>query len=150
MNDLFFALEDVEVCNFADDTIPFVCDLEFNIALNKLEEHSAIALTCFEINYMKLNSDKCHLLVSGHQYEEMFVNIGKDKIWESKSVKLLGITIDKELKFDKHIDQVCLKANKKLNVLSRMQNFLSAKKRKVIFNSFIESQFKYCPLIWMF
>ena len=74
----------------------------------------------------------------------------KHKIWESKSVKLLGITIDKELKFDKHVDKACLKANKKLNFLSRMQSFLSAKKRKVIFNSFIESQFKYCPLIWMF
>ena len=57
----------------------------------------------FEINCMKLNSDKCHLLESGHHYEEMFVSIGKDKIWESKSVKLLGITIDQELKFDKHI-----------------------------------------------
>ena len=150
MNDLFFALKDVEVCNFADDTTPFVCDLELNTALNKIEENSAIALTWFEINCMKLNNNKCQLLVSGHHYEDMFVNIGKDKIWESKSVKVLGITIDKELKFDKHIDKVCLKANKKLNVLSRMQIFLSAKKRKAIFNSFIESQFKYCPLIWMF
>ena len=58
--------------------------------------------------------------VIGHHYEEMLVNIGEDKIWESKSLKLLGITIDKELKFDKHIDQVGLKANKKLNVLSKM------------------------------
>ena len=150
LNNLVFALKDVEVCTFADDTTPFFCDLELNTALNKLEENTAIALTWFEINYMKLNSDKCHLLVSGHHYEEMFVNIGKDKIWESKSVKLLGITIDKELKCDQHIDQVCLKANKKLNVLSRVQSFLSAKKRKVVFNPFIESQFKYCPLILMF
>ena len=110
----------------------FVCDLELNTSLNKLEENSAIALSWFEINYMKLNSDQCDLLVSGHHYEEMFVNIGIDKIWESKSIKFLGITIDKDLKFDKHIDQVCLKANKKPNVLSRVQSFLSAKKRKLI------------------
>ena len=58
--------------------------------------------------------------MSGHHYEEMFVNIGKDIIWESKTVKLLGITIDKELKFDKHINQVFSTANKKLNALSRM------------------------------
>ena len=150
MNDLFFALKDVEVCNFADDTTPFVCDLELNTVLNKLEENSAIALSWFEINYMKLNSDKCHLLVSGHHYEEMFVNIGKYIIWESKTVKLLGITIDKELKFYKYINQACSKANKKLNALSRMQSFLSVEKRKIIFKSFIESQFKYCPLVWMF
>ena len=80
----------------------------------------------------------------------MFVNIGKYIIWESKTVKLLGITIDKELKFDKYINQVCSKANKKLNVLSRMRSFLSVEKRKIIFKSFIESQFKYCPLVWMF
>ena len=99
---------------------------------------------------MKLNSDKCHLLVSDHHYEEMFVNIGKDIIWESKTVKLLGITIDKELRFDKHINQVYSTANKKLNVISRMRSFLSAEKWKIIFKSFIESQFKYCPLTWMF
>ena len=49
LNDLFFALKDVEVCNFADDATPFVFDLELNTALNKLEENSAIALTSFEI-----------------------------------------------------------------------------------------------------
>ena len=73
---------------------------------------------------MKLNSDKCHLVASGHHYEEMFVHIGKDIIWESKTVKLLGITTDKELKFDKYINQMCSKANKKLNVLSENAKFL--------------------------
>ena len=139
LNDLFFALKDIEVCNFADDTTPFVCDLDLNTTLKKLEENSAMALTWFETNYMKLNSDKCHLLVSGH-YEEMFVKIGNDIIWESKSVKLLG----------KHMDKICSKANRKLSVLSRMPSFLSVRKRRIVFKSFIESQFKYCPLTWMF
>ena len=65
LNDLFFSLKDIEVCNFADDTTPFVCDLYLNSTLNKLEENSAIALTWFETNCMKLNIGKCHLLVSG-------------------------------------------------------------------------------------
>ena len=29
--------------------------------------------------------------------EEMFINIGNNKIWESKNVLLLGITTDKDL-----------------------------------------------------
>ena len=49
LNDLFFALKDVEVCNFADDTTPFVCDLDLDTALTKLEENSAIALTWFQV-----------------------------------------------------------------------------------------------------
>ena len=65
LNDLFFALNVIEVCNFAGDTTPCVSDLDLNTTLNKLKENSVIALTWFEKNYMKLNSDKCHILVSG-------------------------------------------------------------------------------------
>ena len=64
--------------------------------------------------------------------------------------KFLGITLDKDLKFDKHASEIWSKENRKLNVLSRMQSFLSAGKRRIILKSFIESQFKYCPLTWMF
>ena len=48
------------------------------------------------------------------------------------------------------MNKISLKANRKLNVLSRMWSFLSAEKRRRIFKSFIESQCKYCPLTWIF
>ena len=99
---------------------------------------------------MKLNINKFHLLGSGHHYEEMFITIGNNTILESKNIELPGITIDKDLKLDKHVNKICLKANRKFNVLCRMQSFLSAEKRRITFKSFIESQFKYCPLTCMF
>ena len=49
---------------------------------------------------MKMNASKCHLFVSGNKYEHMWARVGNDLIWESRTVKLLGITIDNELKFD--------------------------------------------------
>ena len=39
---------------------------------------------------------------------------------ESKNVELFGITIDKGLKFEKHVNEICSKTDRKLNVLSRM------------------------------
>ena len=145
-NDLFFALKDIEVCNFVDDITPFVCDLDLDFTLNKLEENSTIALTWFETNYIKLNSDKSHLLVSGHHYEDMFINIRNNRIWERKTVELVGITIDKDLKLDNHVNKICSKANRELNVVSSTRSFLSVEKRRIVFKSFIESQFKYCDL----
>ena len=56
---------------------------------------------------MKLNNGKCHLLVPGHHYEEMFINIGNNRIWESKNVELLGITMEKDLKFEKQVNEIC-------------------------------------------
>ena len=48
-----------------------------------------------------LNQDKCHFLFSGHKYQTLFVNEEEAKIWESKQQKILGILIDRDLKFDK-------------------------------------------------
>ena len=72
---------------------------------------------------MKLNSNKLHLLDLGHYYEEMFINFGNNRIWENKNVELLEITIGKDLKFDKQVNKICSNANRKLNLLSRMQIF---------------------------
>ena len=124
LNDLFFALKNFDVCNFEDDTTPFACDSSLKSVLEKLETSSEIAIAWFENNYMKLNTDKCHLLVSGNKIEHSWVKVGNDTIWESKEVKLLGVTIDNNLKFDKHVLDIIKKANSKLSALSRISKFL--------------------------
>ena len=43
---------------------------------------------------MRLNQDKCHLLILGHKYESVWANIGSWKIWESNDQKNLGVIID--------------------------------------------------------
>ena len=49
------------------------------------------------MNYMKLNTDKCHVLISGKN-EKMLAKLVRDRVWESNDVKLLGITLDNNLK----------------------------------------------------
>ena len=60
LNDLFFFL-DCNVCNFADCATSFICYKNLDYVLNELERNSNIAIYCFQKNYMKINSDKCHL-----------------------------------------------------------------------------------------
>ena len=64
--------------------------------------------------------------------------------------KLLGITLDSELKFEKHITDICNKASQKIHVLSRISSYISLNKRRLLMKTFVESQFNYCPLIWIF
>ena len=149
LNDLFYFLH-CNICNFADDTTPYVCNKNLNFVMQQLEQQSDIALKWFEDNNMKMNAGKCHLLVSGHKYEHMWAKIGDDQIWESRTVKLLGITIDNELKFDEHISDICKKAQRKLTVLTRIRRYLDFNKVQLLFKTFFDSQFKYCPLTWMF
>ena len=76
--------------------------------------------------------------------------IGNARIWESQHHKLLGVTIDKNLKFNNHISDMCIKASRKLTALGRLSRLLPFAKRRLLMKSFIETQFSYCPLIWMF
>ena len=68
----------------------------------------------------------------------------------SSTEKLLGIQIDSDLTFDEHISSICNKVAKKINVLSRLVNYMSRDKCRMVMKAFKESQSNYCPLIWMF
>ena len=149
LNDLFFLLADTHVCNFADDTTLNACDLELQNILNELEDNALTAISWFENNYMKLNQSKCHFLTSGST-EHLWVKVGNEKIWESLSEKLLGLTVDKNLNFNLHLKTLCKKVNQKVSALARVVRILPFDKRRLILKTFIESQFSYCPLVWMF
>ena len=52
-----------EVCNFADDTAFFVCDKDPGSLIIRLEHNSLLAIEWLQSNYMKLDEEKCHLVV---------------------------------------------------------------------------------------
>ena len=118
--------------------------------LGTLEHNYELAISWFEMNYMELNTDKCHLLISGNKSEQIRSKLDRDLVWESSNVNLLGITLDNNLKFHKHVSTTCPKTNRKLSSLTRVVKFLPFKKRRILFKVFIELQFKYCPHVWMF
>ena len=63
---------------------------------------------------------------------------------------LLGLTIDNCLTFKGHIDILCRSANYKLHALRRIRKYLTPNNAKVLYNAFINSQFSYASIIWMF
>ena len=72
------------------------------------------------------------------------------KIERTSEVVLLGITIDDQLTFKTHIEYICRMAKYKLRALQRIRNYLSTEKARLLATAFINSQFYYAPLIWMF
>ena len=76
-------------------------------------------------------------------------NLNGNIIKTEDEVKLLGVTIDYELKFNSHITNICRKASTQLNVLKRMGKYLNRLGKLTIYHSFILSNY-YCPVIWHF
>ena len=57
------------------------------------------------MNHMELNTDKCHLLILRNKNEYMRAKLDQDAVRESDDVELLGVTIDNNLRFDKHVSK---------------------------------------------
>ena len=139
----------MEIANYADDNTPYATAVDTVSLLNILEKNVEILRNWFENNFFKLNADKCNLLISNHD-EDASVIINNEIIEGNKSVKLLGIKIDNEVKFKEHVTSLCKKVSQKLHALARIANYMNTDKLRLILKAFIESQFQYCPLVWMF
>ena len=148
LNDIFLFVENTNMANYADDNTPYAIESNIDKLIETLENETCILLNWFNINEMKSNNDKCHLIILNN--EDNIIKIGDEEISGSKSVKLLGITIDNKLNFNEHIRKLCKKANQKLHALARISTYLDSRKLRIIMKTFIDSQFNYCPLIWMF
>ena len=77
-------------------------------------------------------------------------NINDLTINSENSVKPLGIEIDNKLSFEQHISTLCNKASNHLNAIGSMQKFMGLKEKEGLLNSFVYSNFNYCPLVWHF
>ena len=150
INDLFYHLNNTHACNFADDTTLNAFSKSLEELLHNLEYDTLSSIIWFENNFMKLNEDKCHFLISGIMNEHLFAKVGDELIWESAEEKLLGVTIDKNLNFNSHLLKLCKKAGQKVSALARISKILPFHKRRLLLNTFIESQFSHCPCVWMF
>ena len=117
--------------------------------MNYLANETYILIKWFDHTYFKLKGDKCKLLVSNNDENTSLV-IDGHRVTGQRNVKLLGIKIDNILDFNDDVSMIYKKASHKLHALARISPFMNKNKFRVLMKVFIESQFGYCPLIWMF
>ena len=109
------------------------------------------ALDFFKDNKMVANPKKFEVMFFGQkQHQEFILEIEKKSIIVTRSVKLLGTKVDDELKFHEHAKTLCQKVMRKVSALSKVTPYINDKKGKVLYHTFVMSNFSHCPLIWMF
>ena len=148
-NDIFFFIDEKRLANYADDNTPFAISSSLSTLLIDLTSAATIMNKWFNDNYFMMNADKCKLLVTKHG-EETSVKINGELIKGSKLVKLIGVTQDNKMELNEHVAKLCSKVSAKLHALARISPYMDTIKLRKLMKAFIESQFGYCPLVWMF
>ena len=119
LNDLFLWIKKSDLHNFAEDnTITATCNTLTGL-LKTLEQASESAVSCFKQIKTIVNAEKFQaIIVNKKESEAKYkLTIDNNDIESTKSVKLLGTTIDDRLRFDEHISNLCCKAAMPLNAL---------------------------------
>ena len=99
------------MASYADDNTPDTSDISLNLVLEKLESSAHDLFRWFKKNHMKVNPDKCHLLVTTNTLTS--VNVNGFQITNSTEQKLLGIKFNSKLSFENHVSSLCKKASQK-------------------------------------
>ena len=145
---MFYDIDNCDIVSYADDNTSYTSDFNLEEVIQKLELIPNNLFKWFENNYMKANSDKCHLLDT--RDTDVTTKIGEFDVKISREEKLLGVKIDTKLSLEHHVSSLCKKTSQKLYALARVVLFMDLAKHKSLMKAFITSQFNYCPLIWMF
>ena len=73
------------------------------------------------------------------------MNVQDLNVTNSKSEKLLDITIDSNLSFKSYVNKV----SSKIHALARVAPYMNIRQRRMTMNAFFNSQPGCCSLIWM-
>ena len=76
---MLYLMEDAEICNYADDTTIYVVSDKIDDVVRRLEDGVAAILNWFPNNYMKLNEEKCHVIIFAGMHDDTRVKIGTSK-----------------------------------------------------------------------
>ena len=151
INDLFLFIEKANICNLADDNTIYSCTKNLQTVLKNLKHDRINVSKWFKVNSMKANPKKFQFMILGKGTRQTItLNINNIKIRVSQNVELLGLIIDHRLTFKDHINKLCRRANYKLHAFRRIRKYLTLEKSKLLYNNFINNQFNYASIIWMF
>ena len=70
---------------------------------------------------MKLLNTKCHFMLFGNNSPAISVNVSTSNIEQSDKEKLLGVTLDKNLDFNCHVEEICKKTGQNFTLLHELK-----------------------------
>ena len=136
---------------FADDTCLFITVDDPIVAADNLNS---------DLETISSWADRWLVTFSAPKTESLLVSLKHDSdqhptlklnntdITEVENHKHLGLTFSSNLTWDKHVDEILMKAGSRIDVLSRLMYKLDRRTLEIMYTAFVRPKMEYADIVW--
>ena len=153
INDLKETIKTCNILSYADDTTVYYASKHasnIQVAINNDIKNME---KWFVKNKMKLNEMKTEFMVihpqnTTRKFEKIHIKMKGRVIDISDTLKILGITMTNNLKWDKHVNGIIRTCKYHLRAFRRAAKYINIDEKKILYNSCLASRLAYGDVVW--
>ena len=148
INDLNYKISNTSLRLYADDTKEYASDVSLMFLEYAINKDLKIVSSWFESNYLKITDTETQSIVIGPSEYKYNFKLDDSKIKRTDTLRILGVTFDRKLKFKDHIAEQTKKACAKASALRRLPRFIPQDIMIRLYKAYVLPHLEYCgPLL---
>ena len=151
VNDLPDMVDNCTVNLYADDTTIYYSNKDPKLVQSTINSDLESIVSWIEMNGLKMNVSKTQMMTlqrkSTKPAEAITVKIRGEEITHLKSIKYLGVVVDKDHNWKPHITEVRRKALAAIATIRRARGYLPVQTRKLLYNTLVLPHMDYCSVV---
>ena len=148
INDLFFISLSSKANAYADDTQIFSIGNDSSMIHQHMQRDLLTVCKWFNSNGLAVNHDKFLTMWLGNNMDVPTYDLGSSVISLVHSMKLLGVTIDKDLNFTEHVTDIVRRVSNQIQVLQRHKKLINTDTKTKLYNAYLLPHLYYCCIVW--
>ncbi len=153
INDMPKNIGNSTVDMYADDTLIYVSHKDVDVIEKYLNEDLACLGKWLDDNLMKVNVSKTKVMLLGtnsktSKIDDINVFMNNTRVEKVNCFKYLGVTIDANLKWTDHVNNVYRKMCNSLGIMRRIKPFIPQSSLVTIYNTMFLPHLDYGIIVW--
>ena len=144
-NDISDTIKHCKVAMYADDTVLYTANINFEDSMRKMRaDVNALSVWCKD-NGIRMNTDKTEIMSFGSPMTlpPLKINIEGVQLRSVSCYKYLGVTLDGNLNYTKHVNRVISNVALKLKQFRRMRPFLTTRAATMVYKNMLLPMIEY-------
>lgn len=153
INDIVKYVKNCKICMFADDMMLYVSGSDIHKMIETINKDLDTLYSWLSDNSLCLNINKSKFIVIGNKIKianlqyNVQVKIKSTILEQVREIKYLGILIDENLNFRKHLNCIMSKISRKVYFLTRISKHVSIFSKSLLYKALILPHINFCSTI---